>query len=86
VEWSASLGQAPALLTNIRLGLIGLPRTNTQAYYKNSEITAVKSFITLGLGQRLPYPLLKVRKAAPKGSFTRPISEADFVLCFCVCF
>ncbi len=31
----ASLGQAPALPANIRLGLKGLPCTNTLAYYKN---------------------------------------------------
>jgi len=30
-----SLGQAPALLANIRLGWKGLPGTNTLAYYKN---------------------------------------------------
>jgi hypothetical protein len=33
------------LPTNIRLGRIDLPRTNTLAYYRNKEITAVKSFI-----------------------------------------
>jgi hypothetical protein len=31
----ASLGKALALLTNIRLGWIGFPGTNTLAYYKN---------------------------------------------------
>ncbi len=41
----ASLGYAPALLANIRLGWKDLPGTNTQAYY--FEITAVKNFITL---------------------------------------
>ncbi len=43
----ALLDKAPALLTNIRLGWTGLPRTNTLAYYKNSQITDMKSFITL---------------------------------------
>jgi hypothetical protein len=33
--------------TNIRLGWKGLLRTNTLAYYKQTHITIVKSFITL---------------------------------------
>jgi hypothetical protein len=36
--------------TNIRQGWKGLPGTNTLAYYENSKIADVKSFITLGLG------------------------------------
>ncbi len=44
----ASLASAPALLTNIKLGLKGLSRTNTLAYYGQSQITDVKSLITLG--------------------------------------
>jgi hypothetical protein len=44
----SSIGQTPALPTNIRLGWKILPRTNTLAYYDNSLIMAVKSFITLG--------------------------------------
>jgi hypothetical protein len=43
----ASLGYAPALPTNIRLGWNGLPGTNTLAYYGKAQLTAVKSFITL---------------------------------------
>jgi hypothetical protein len=43
----ASLGWAPALLANIRLGWKGFPGTNTLAYYEKSKLTAVKSFITL---------------------------------------
>ncbi len=43
----ALLVQAVALLGNIRLGL---PRTNTLAYYKYLRITSVKSFRTLGPG------------------------------------
>jgi hypothetical protein len=43
----ALLDQAPALLTNLRLGWRGLPGTNTLAYYKNSLIADRKSFITL---------------------------------------
>jgi hypothetical protein len=43
----ASLGQAPALPANIRLGWKNLPGTNALAYYQNSQITAVKSLITL---------------------------------------
>jgi hypothetical protein len=46
----ASLGQAPALLTNIRLGWKGLPGTNTLAYYEHSQLTDVKRFITLDPG------------------------------------
>jgi hypothetical protein len=34
-EWSASLGLAPALPANIRLGWKGLPVTNAVAYYDN---------------------------------------------------
>ncbi len=37
---------------NIRLSWKGLPGTNALAYYKNSQITSVKSFITLGPGRR----------------------------------
>jgi hypothetical protein len=39
-----------ALPTDIRLGWKGSPWTNTTAYYKNLQITSVKSFITLGQG------------------------------------
>ncbi len=42
---AASLGYAPALLANIRLGWRGLPGTNTQAYNENPYITAVKCLI-----------------------------------------
>ncbi len=44
----ASLGYAPVLLANIRLGWKGLPATNTLADYKHLKITDVKRFITLG--------------------------------------
>ncbi len=46
----ASLGQAQALLTNIRLGWKGSPGTNALAYYEHSQIAASKSFIALGHG------------------------------------
>ena len=36
--------------TNIRLGWKSLPGTNTLAYYENSLIADVKSFIRLGPG------------------------------------
>jgi hypothetical protein len=36
-----------ALLTNNRLGWKGLLGANTLAYYENSQLMAVKSFITL---------------------------------------
>ncbi len=49
-----TLGWAPCLNTNIRLGWKGLPGTNTLAYYENSSITAVKGFITLAPGSRSP--------------------------------
>jgi hypothetical protein len=45
-----SLGWALASLANIKLGLKGIPRTNTLAYYELSYITAVKSFMTLSPG------------------------------------
>jgi hypothetical protein len=35
-----------ALPSSIRLGREGLPMTNTLAYYKNLNITSVKTFIT----------------------------------------
>jgi hypothetical protein len=44
-----------ALPTTNRLGWKGLPGTNAQAYYENSLITAVKSFITLGPIDRTKY-------------------------------
>jgi hypothetical protein len=44
----APLVYGPALPENIRLGRKGLPGTNSLAYYKNSQIMALKSFITLG--------------------------------------
>jgi hypothetical protein len=44
---------APALLTNIRLAWKGLTGTNTLAYYENSSITKVKSFITMCSGVNL---------------------------------
>ncbi len=47
---SASLGQALAFLTNIRLGWKGLPGANTLAHYKYLFITTVKSFITSSPG------------------------------------
>jgi hypothetical protein len=40
-----------ALLGNIKLGWKDLPRTNSLAYYKHSEITTVKSFILLATGE-----------------------------------
>ncbi len=43
----APLEQAPALLANIRLSWKGLPGTNTLAYYENSQLTVIKSFIIL---------------------------------------
>ncbi len=43
----SSLRQALTLSTNIGVGQKGLPRTNTLAYYENSLIVSVKSFITL---------------------------------------
>jgi hypothetical protein len=39
-----------ALATKYRVVWKGLPRANTLAYYENSYLTAVKSFITLTLG------------------------------------
>ncbi len=40
----ASLGYAQALPANIRLNWKGLPGTSASAYYKNSQLMAVKSF------------------------------------------
>ncbi len=38
----------PALPANLILDWKGLPRTNTPAYYGNSQLPDVKCFITLG--------------------------------------
>jgi hypothetical protein len=43
-------GRLLALLANIRLSWKGLAGTNAQAYYEKSQLTAVKSFITLATG------------------------------------
>ncbi len=43
-------GRLLALPTNIRLGWKGLPGTNILAYYEKSQLTAVKSFVTLAPG------------------------------------
>ncbi len=43
----ASLGQALALPTNIRLGWKGFAGTYALAYFEKSLLTTVKSFITL---------------------------------------
>jgi len=40
-------------LLDFRLGWSGLQETNTLTYYKNSQITAVKRFITLGSGPNI---------------------------------
>jgi len=44
-------GRLLALPIDTRLGWKGLPGTNTLAYYGNSQLTSVKSFITLAPGQ-----------------------------------
>jgi hypothetical protein len=50
----ASLGYAPALPTNIRLGWRSLPGTNTLAYYEDPQITDVKGFV--GLARVIVFP------------------------------
>jgi len=45
-----SWGRLLALATNNILGWKGLPGTETLAYYKNSYITDVKFYTTLGPG------------------------------------
>jgi hypothetical protein len=45
-----STGRLLALPTNNRLRWNGLAGANTLAYYENSQLTTVKSFITLALG------------------------------------
>ncbi len=42
-----------ALHTNIRLGWKGLLGTNALAYYEKSQLTSVKSFVTLTPGVAL---------------------------------
>ncbi len=46
-------GTLPTLPTNCILGWKGLPGTNTLAYYENSLITVIKSYILLGPGVNL---------------------------------
>jgi hypothetical protein len=49
-----SLGEAPlALPINTILSWKGLQETNTPAYYKNSQLTAVNIFITLSAGVKV---------------------------------
>jgi len=50
----ASLGQALALPTNIRLGWKGFAGTNDLAYYEKLQLTAVKRFLTLAPGAVCP--------------------------------
>jgi hypothetical protein len=59
----ASLGQALALATNIRLRWKGFAGTNALAYYEKSELAAVNCFITLArfFYIREPKPLLGFR-------------------------
>jgi hypothetical protein len=45
-----SLSQVLASVTDIRIGWRGLPGTNTVAYYENTSITNVKSFIIFSPG------------------------------------
>jgi hypothetical protein len=47
-----SRGRLFALPTNNRLGWKSLPVTYTLTYYEKSKVTAAKSFITLGPGER----------------------------------
>ncbi len=42
-------GRHAALSTNMKSGWKDLPVTNTLAYYKNPQITSVKSFIRLAV-------------------------------------
>jgi hypothetical protein len=44
------MGRLLTLPTNNRLCWKGLTGTNTLAYYEKSELTAVKSFLTLATG------------------------------------
>jgi len=48
----STLGKAPALPSNVRLGWKNLPGTNALAYYEKAYLTALKSFITLSTGVR----------------------------------
>ncbi len=45
-------GRLLAFAKNIRLGRKGLPGTNSLAYFEKSQLTTVKSFITLATGVR----------------------------------
>jgi hypothetical protein len=49
---SPSLGRLLTLLTNIRLGLIGLPEKISLAYNEDLIMTAIKSIIALAPGCR----------------------------------
>ncbi len=68
-----------ALLTSIRLDWKGLPGTNSLAFYKHSQITDVKSFITLGPGvdgnkkkiSPLTLPTNKLECLTAKGLLTK---------------
>ncbi len=47
-------GRLLPLLTNMRLSWTGPPAANTLAFYKYSEITVEKSFITRGQASQKP--------------------------------
>ena len=49
----ASLGEAPALPENIRVGWKGFLGINTPPYYEHSSITDTKRFIILSPSQKL---------------------------------
>ncbi len=51
--YAVSIGNALALPAKTILSLKDLQGTNTLAYYKNLQITPVKSFLTLSLGLTL---------------------------------
>ncbi len=44
------LKETSAFLAKLRLNWESLPETNTVAFYENSQITAIKSFMTIGPG------------------------------------
>jgi hypothetical protein len=54
----ALIGEAPGITCKL-LGWEGLPRTNTLAYYKDSYITAIKSFIGLALKEKICQEILR---------------------------
>jgi hypothetical protein len=74
----ASLAQAAALPTNIRLSWKGLPGTNTVAYYENSLIIAIKSLLVQAPVKRMNLMLSVECKVMLTLPLSKTFSKSSF--------